>query len=111
MLADFSGADRIYIACGYTDLRRGIDGLANIVAHEFGHVVGLMDAYPELYNFKQEISKTRVDKDGIMRSQYDKTPVISSTEYEMMLYAWSTGGMQGYYGLELMASESQAFFR
>ena len=36
MLADFSGADRIYIACGYTDLRRGIDGLANIVAEQFG---------------------------------------------------------------------------
>ena len=35
MLADFSGADRIYIACGYTDLRRGIDGLANIVAEHF----------------------------------------------------------------------------
>ena len=36
MLADFSGADRIYIACGYTDLRRGIDGLANIVGDQFG---------------------------------------------------------------------------
>jgi len=28
MLTDFNGADRVYIACGYTDLRRGIDGLA-----------------------------------------------------------------------------------
>ena len=35
MLADFSGADRIYIACGYTDLRRGIDGLSSIVAEQF----------------------------------------------------------------------------
>jgi len=25
MLSDFNGADRVYIACGYTDLRRGID--------------------------------------------------------------------------------------
>ena len=31
MLNDFAGADKVYIACGYTDLRRGIDGLASIV--------------------------------------------------------------------------------
>ena len=35
MLTDFTGADRVYIACGYTDLRRGIDGLAAMVQQEF----------------------------------------------------------------------------
>jgi transposase len=35
MLNDFIGAERIYIACGYTDLRRGIDGLASIVQQQF----------------------------------------------------------------------------
>ena len=35
MLTDFSGADRVYIACGYTDLRRGIDGLAVLVREQF----------------------------------------------------------------------------
>lgn len=35
MLSDFTGADRIYIACGYTDLGRGIDGLTTIVRQQF----------------------------------------------------------------------------
>lgn len=35
MLNDAVGFDKIYIACGYTDLRRGIDGLAGIVQNTF----------------------------------------------------------------------------
>ena len=35
MLNDFTGADRVYIACGYTDLRKGIDGLAALVQQQF----------------------------------------------------------------------------
>lgn len=35
MLTDFAGADKVYIACGYTDLRRGIDGLATLIQQQF----------------------------------------------------------------------------
>lgn len=35
MLNGFTGADKAYIACRYTDLRRGIDGLASIVQQQF----------------------------------------------------------------------------
>ena len=35
MLSDFTGADKVYIACGYTDLRKGINGLATLVQQQF----------------------------------------------------------------------------
>ena len=35
MLNDFAGADKVYIACGCTDLRKGIDGLARLVHQQF----------------------------------------------------------------------------
>ena len=34
-MMDFSRVQKYYIACGYTDLRRGIDGLVAIVTAQF----------------------------------------------------------------------------
>lgn len=36
MLNDFTGADRVCIACGYTDLRKGIAGLSSPVQQQSG---------------------------------------------------------------------------
>lgn len=35
MFGDISKAEKIYIACGYTDMRKSIDGLAAIVQQNF----------------------------------------------------------------------------
>ena len=35
MLGDISKAERIYIACGYTDMRKSIDGLSALVHMQF----------------------------------------------------------------------------
>ena len=34
-MIDLSGVTNYYVACGYTDLRRGIDGLASIVMMQY----------------------------------------------------------------------------
>lgn len=35
MLGDITVAENIYIACGYTDMRKSIDGLASVVQEQF----------------------------------------------------------------------------
>ena len=35
MLNDAIGFKKVYIAAGYTDLRRGVDSLANIIRFQF----------------------------------------------------------------------------
>lgn len=35
MFGDISKAEKIYIACGYTDMRKSIDGLAAMVQQNF----------------------------------------------------------------------------
>ncbi|XID93809.1 IS66 family insertion sequence element accessory protein TnpB [Paenibacillaceae bacterium WGS1546] len=34
MFGDISHADQLYIACGYTDMRKSIDGLIHLVQHQ-----------------------------------------------------------------------------
>lgn len=47
MLGDITVVDQIYIACGYTDMRKSIDGLAAVVSEHFN-----MDPFePALFLF------------------------------------------------------------
>ena len=44
--ADASGFKKVYLAMGFTDLRRGIDGLATIVRFQFK-----LDPYDKIHCF------------------------------------------------------------
>ena len=35
MLGDISGLEKIYIVCGYTDMRKSIDGLCAVIEDQF----------------------------------------------------------------------------
>ena len=35
MFKEYTGFKKIYIACGYTDLRYGVDGFAAIIKHQY----------------------------------------------------------------------------
>lgn len=64
MLGDISKAGKIYIICGYTDMRKSIDGLMSIVAHTYQ-----MDPYSNsLYLFcgrrSDRIKALFYEKDG-----------------------------------------------
>lgn len=48
MFNDAKGFDEIYIICGFTDLRRGIDGLSTIVQNRCAIVKAFND-YPNFY--------------------------------------------------------------
>lgn len=45
MLNDFTCQGNIYIACGYTDLRKGIDGLALLVEQQFNMQIDQHDLF------------------------------------------------------------------
>ena len=89
------------------NLKNNVDAVSNIVAHEFGHVLGLGDAYAEWYT--PEAPKNIVHPNGIMRSPYRQQPVFTENDIEMILYAWETGGLQGYTD-GFIAELSQAYF-
>jgi transposase len=45
MLNDFTCQGTIYLACGYTDLRKGIDGLALLVEQQFKMTISQHDLF------------------------------------------------------------------
>ena len=40
MLVNWSAPQHVYIVCGKTDLRKGIDGLAMVIAENYGLELG-----------------------------------------------------------------------
>lgn len=42
MKHDFTRVQNIYIVCGQTDMRKGIDGLATLIQDSFEYIISVM---------------------------------------------------------------------
>ena len=84
------------------------DHTATLAAHEFGHVLGLFDAYGYREHWVRfglgrvadrllpAARGERTESSGVMRCAWGQSPVISAREIEMMLRAFRTGRVQFY---------------
>jgi len=85
------------------------DRLANLAAHEFGHVLGIFDAYG--YPLTREARPERADAYGVMRSALGYELNINDTEIKMMLYAFSRNRLQTYEYTAYSGEVSTVFFQ
>ena len=67
---------------------------SNTVAHEFGHMLGLYDAYGEGSRQEADIN-SEIPKNDIMRSHWG-SPTITGNDIEMVILAQSTNKYQYY---------------
>jgi len=84
--------------------------VTRIAAHEFGHVLGVFDAYRYLPWNPTAACTTKAPTNGIMRSDLANVPAITSTEILMMLYAFSRNTLQTYEHTLFGGEVSNAFF-
>lgn len=94
---------------------------SRVIMHEFGHVLGLFDAYSYIGHFGEtlgtfinpEIPFTRAGKNDIMR-RTGYNSVVSDNNIEMLLWAWKNNRLQTYAEnalTKLLGGEvSQAFY-
>ena len=66
MLADISIVDSIYIICGYTDMRKSIDGLVAIVQNEFNMNISNNALYLFCGRKRDRIKAILQEADGIV---------------------------------------------
>lgn len=87
MLNDFTGADKVYIACGYTDLRKGIDGLASLVQQS-----------RSVYQYPVPVlrKKQRSNKRSVLRRRRVRTCVQATGAGNLSMAEDSTGSYVNY---------------
>lgn len=80
----------------------------NIVAHEFGHALGINDAYSKGLAFNPDVTDEVPDEDLMRRVTYS-TPytIITPNDIEMAWEAWKKNSMQNFVGVWLLQDKSE----
>ena len=75
-MIDLSNIKNYYIACGYTDLRRGIDGLAQIVTLQYGYEIDENSLFLFCGRRTDRIKALWLSGDGFVLLYKHQSPVV-----------------------------------
>lgn len=93
----------------YLNHTSSLKNFINIAAHEFGHVLGINDAYQKGVASNPTATSEVPDKD-IMRSITYATfydPIVTPNDIEMAWEAWKKNSMQNFVGVWLLQEKSE----
>ena len=116
---------------GKNQYYNGKDMVANMASHEFGHVLGIWDAYgygthfvggdimfPKApssimvpYNRDSSLGKDQISTNSVMNSEWGINYEYEDLLYEMMLYAWKSDQLQIFTPIFGHPDPSQALYR
>jgi len=86
-----------------------VDPVAQYAMHEFGHVLGLFDAYKNIpFTNREADSSHAIINDVMIGKGIQK---VYSYNIAMMLYAFNNNELQNYANASLLGVTSQVFYR
>ena len=86
-----------------------IDPITHTAMHEFGHVLGLFDAYHLRLLNARKADDLHAKKDDVMLN--DPTQIVYGYNIAMMLYAFQNNSIQNYANGSIVGSVSEIYYR
>ena len=103
---------KMWLRPEYDDKKNGVFAVKKFfrgAAHEFGHALGIDDAYAATDRNLPEAPNDNINvfPNSLMKNHLATTYIISGNDIEMLLWAWTTKNWQQY---QPDSKKSQAFY-
>jgi hypothetical protein len=92
-----------------TETQEFVDPITHTAMHEFGHVLGLFDAYDDVPYAWIDALPNRANPDDVMFNLNDQ--IVYDYNVAMMLHAFRDNSLQNYGNKALLGVESEVYFR